>query len=616
MQRTGTLYGGKAAAMGSAVALTLATLGSSATHADVTIADDWDLVVGGGGTQQLYDGFISYGGNNVAFEVRDGNTWGIFTVNNAYWGQFHGQSWANGAISTANFNAHTTIEFDIDLSQFRWGNLALRLGSQTSDGAGGTQEKTIGPLSLSHLLVPLPSTAGNPIVQHVSMDITGLHPLFEDPANNWMNIVPWFDIGYWGYWDPNYPNPDGTTGSWRDTGNSFTAQNVFLDNMRLTTDAVKVNAARTDNVDAAWSVGWTGGVPNGAGHTANFSPSSNAAHTITVDAPVTLGVLNFYTDSSQTVAGTNGITLTGATGVAAAINVAAGNHTIAAPLALSGNTQVAVTPAASTLTVSDLQPSTAVITKSGAGTLAVNVVRAEGLVINAGTVEVLANGGSAWTSQVKSLTVGTDAKLNLNDNDLIVDWTPTSGASPEFYLRDKAIQARDVGDAGIFFTGSDDVNSDKVLAFGEASELGVTEFNGVTVDDTAVLGKYTYYGDANFDGQVTTDDYVAVDLGLGTGDSWVQGDFDLNGSVTTDDYVVVDLNLGKGTDNPLVYAEEQAAMIALHTEMFGQSYVDKLAYASEFGWVAASVPEPGSLALLGFAGIIAGRRRIDRTRSI
>jgi len=49
---------------------------------------------------------------------------------------------------------------------------------------------------------------------------------------------------------------------------------------------------------------------------------------------------------------------------------------------------------------------------------------------------------------------------------------------------------------------------------------------------------------------VTTDDYVAVDLGLGTGDSWVQGDFDLNGLVTTDDYVVVDLNLGKGATSP------------------------------------------------------------------
>jgi hypothetical protein len=107
---------------------------------------------------------------------------------------------------------------------------------------------------------------------------------------------------------------------------------------------------------------------------------------------------------------------------------------------------------------------------------------------------------------------------------------------------------------------------------------------------------------------VTTDDYVAVDLGLGTGNSWVQGDFDLNGIVTTDDYVVVDLNLGKGTTNPLAYAGEQIAMIALHTEMFGQSYVEKLAYASEFGWVAASVPEPSCAATFLLA-LQAGRRR-------
>ena len=31
-------------------------------------------------------------------------------------------------------------------------------------------------------------------------------------------------------------------------------------------------------------------------------------------------------------------------------------------------------------------------------------------------------------------------------------------------------------------------------------------------------------------------------------------------------------------------------MIALHTEMFGQSYVEKLAYAQEHGWVASIRP--------------------------
>jgi hypothetical protein len=213
---------------------------------------------------------------------------------------------------------------------------------------------------------------------------------------------------------------------------------------------------------------------------------------------------------------------------------------------------------------------------------------------------------------VESLAVGPGAKLDVHDNDIIVDYDQ-AGPSPEFALRDKVLLARDGDVEGIFFIGSDDINSDKVLAFGEAFELGFTEFNGVEVDDSTIVGKFTYYGDANFDGQVTTDDYVAVDLGLGTGNSWVQGDFDLNGFVSTDDYVVVDLNLGKGTGDPLAYADEQAAMIALHTAMFGQSYLDKLAYASEFGWVAASVPEPGaSVALLALAGPFAARRRLRR----
>jgi autotransporter-associated beta strand protein len=223
----------------------------------------------------------------------------------------------------------------------------------------------------------------------------------------------------------------------------------------------------------------------------------------------------------------------------------------------------------------------------------------------ASTLRVASDGDK--TLGTKSLTIAAGGKLDMTDNDMIVDWT---GTSPEFALRDKVLLARDGDAEGIFFTGSDDDFSDKVLAFGEALELGFTEFNGVTVDDSTVLGKYTYYGDANFDGQVTTDDYVAVDLGLGTGDSWVQGDFDLNGVVTTDDYVVVDLNLGKGTDDPLAYADERAAMIALHTEMFGQSYVEKLTYASENGWVAASVPEPGAMSLVGLGAMaMLGRRK-------
>jgi hypothetical protein len=250
-----------------------------------------------------------------------------------------------------------------------------------------------------------------------------------------------------------------------------------------------------------------------------------------------------------------------------------------------------------------LETSGKTVVASGASVTATRI-REASLTVE-GEVTISPDGTAVGTSRFGALSID-GGTLALNDNDVIVDYGP-GAPSPEFTLRDLVLRARDVGDTGIFSTAT--AEQDTVLAFGEASELAISDFNDSVVDATTVVGKYTYYGDANFDGQVTTDDYVAVDLGLGTGDSWVQGDFDLNGVVTTDDYVVVDLNLGKGTDNPLAYAEEQAAMIALHTEMFGPSYVEKLAYAQEHGWVAASVPEPGVGGLLAITAVAVTRRR-------
>jgi hypothetical protein len=114
------------------------------------------------------------------------------------------------------------------------------------------------------------------------------------------------------------------------------------------------------------------------------------------------------------------------------------------------------------------------------------------------------------------------------------------------------------------------------------------------------------------DGAVTSDDYVAVDVGIGSGDSWVQGDFNFSGSVTSDDYVAIDVNLGKGSPTPLAFAELKAEMIALHTEMFGDEYIEKLAYAQANGFGATLVPEPGAMGLVGIAASVALRRRRRR----
>ena len=55
------------------------------------------------------------------------------------------------------------------------------------------------------------------------------------------------------------------------------------------------------------------------------------------------------------------------------------------------------------------------------------------------------------------------------------------------------------------------------VAIAEAGDLGLTEFAGFSVDETAVVLKVTDVGDANLDGQVDALDYEQVDLNIGNG---------------------------------------------------------------------------------------------------
>ena len=57
-----------------------------------------------------------------------------------------------------------------------------------------------------------------------------------------------------------------------------------------------------------------------------------------------------------------------------------------------------------------------------------------------------------------------------------------------------------------------------------------------------MLVKYTYYGDADFNGIVNFDDYSRIDAGFNNSRSgWLNGDFDGNGIVDFDDYALIDL---------------------------------------------------------------------------
>ena len=96
----------------------------------------------------------------------------------------------------------------------------------------------------------------------------------------------------------------------------------------------------------------------------------------------------------------------------------------------------------------------------------------------------------------------------------------------------------------------------RALGVAEASDaLGIsgtqtTMWNGVSVDATSVLVKYTYVGDLDIDGDVDGDDYVAIDSHVaqsGVVFGHGVGDIDLDGDIDGDDYFWIDGNIaGQG----------------------------------------------------------------------
>ena len=101
-----------------------------------------------------------------------------------------------------------------------------------------------------------------------------------------------------------------------------------------------------------------------------------------------------------------------------------------------------------------------------------------------------------------------------------------------------------------------------------------------------VLLKYTWFGDADLNGQVNSSDYFQIDTGfLGTRSGWINGDFDYDGTIGSNDYFLID-----------------SAFLAQGSTV--------LSPGSSAGVTA--VPEPGTV--LGFlaAGVVWGSRSRKR----
>jgi hypothetical protein len=75
--------------------------------------------------------------------------------------------------------------------------------------------------------------------------------------------------------------------------------------------------------------------------------------------------------------------------------------------------------------------------------------------------------------------------------------------------------------------------------YGSGTTLG--NFDGTNPASTDVLLKFTYYGDANLDGNVDGSDYTKIDHGFGIhATGWQNGDFNYDGIIDGSDYTLID----------------------------------------------------------------------------
>ena len=160
-----------------------------------------------------------------------------------------------------------------------------------------------------------------------------------------------------------------------------------------------------------------------------------APRAVAVDVPVRIGRLDFENANAYTLAGTNAVTLDATSGDAQ-INVTLGQHAINAPVTLADNTTIKIAPQASRLTLGGtLNAIGKRLTKTGAGTLALNPLDAAELSIEGGSVAVSTQSTSdATVIGTLSISGGATptATLDLTNSAAVIDYT---GASPAATVR-------------------------------------------------------------------------------------------------------------------------------------------------------------------------------------
>ncbi|WP_428940689.1 hypothetical protein [Fontivita pretiosa] len=368
----------------------------------------------------------------------------------------------------------------------------------------------------------------------------------------------------------------------------------------------------TWNLDAngEWSqfLNWAGTLPDAIDATAHFAQGITAPRTVTVSSPRTVGQIIFASPVAYTLAGTGTITFDVYGSGTAEIQVTAGEHTIATPIGLNENLNITAA-AGSGLTLSGaMNAAGKTINKLGEGAVQVQQLRAAAVNINAGTLSVN-NGPQAnhpdGTSVLQSLTISPGARLDLNNNSLILntaslatvtglvktaldnggnfDWQGPGIGSTQAHVQNTA--------AGSFLYGLGVVLNDLAQVGGSGPIY--TAFGGQTTSGGEVLVKFTYFGDADLSGSIDATDYSLIDNGyVNSLSGWINGDFDYSGVIDATDYALID----NAYVNQVGALAE--AIIAEHAKILGGEYLAALRAVQ-----SGVIPEPAALGALSVSGI-------------
>ncbi len=267
---------------------------------------------------------------------------------------------------------------------------------------------------------------------------------------------------------------------------------------------------------------------------------------------------NQNNDGSGHYLGANGfvsVAVTGGTTTFAANNQYSGSTSVSAGTLILGNLPNSSTPTArafSSLAVSGGEMQMAAGSASGGSSNGGRNV----LVLTG--VPVPNSNPSTPPAPVAPLSVSGTGLVDLTNNDMIVQNVGSSGLSQLTALINQGYNAGHWnGTAGITSSTAAGL-ANTALGVELNSTAGgaalLSTFDGVSVANTDVLVKYTYYGDANLDGVVNGSDYTLIDNGFNNSlTGWHNGDFNYDGIVNGDDYTLID-NAFNTQAGPLVIA--------------------------------------------------------------